>query len=175
MTIDQAPLLVSACLAGLPCRYDGQARTDPRVMALVQQGQAIPVCPEVFGGLPVPREPATIVSLSPLRVVTASGHDVTEEFRRGALAVLALARAVRARRAVLKERSPSCGSHQIWRHDPTTGQPRLVAGEGVTTALLRAHGLVVESEETWSAPAQSSGTVTACETAPPAQAGTTTE
>jgi len=145
---DRSPLLVSACLAGVRCRHDAASKADPRVVELVRQGRAIPICPEQLGGLPTPREPANLVPGPEPRVVTASGADVTENFERGAAESLRIAQLVGAKRAILKERSPSCGTHQVWQHPPGE-DPRLVPGEGVTARRLREAGLELESEESW--------------------------
>lgn len=80
-------LLVSACLLGEPCRYDGRSKADARVLALAEKYELIPVCPEQLGGLPTPRVPS---ERSGERVITADGRDVTENYRRGAEAALAL-------------------------------------------------------------------------------------
>ena len=80
-------LLVSACLLGTPCRYDGKSKADARVQALVGKYEIVPVCPEQLGGLPTPRVPS---ERRGERVVTAGGRDVTEAYRRGAEAALAL-------------------------------------------------------------------------------------
>ena len=77
--------LVSACLAGQKCRYDGRANTHPLCQALVQQGLAVPICPECDGGLPIPRDPA---ERQGDLVVTCRGRDVTQDYHRGALAPL---------------------------------------------------------------------------------------
>lgn len=146
------PILVSACLAGLRTRHDGESRPDPRIVDLVARGRAIPVCPEQLGGLPTPREPANLVPGCPFRVVTVSGADVTDHFRRGAEETLRLARLTGARRAILKERSPSCGTGQTWQIDPETGEPCLAAGRGVTAGLLDQAGLELFSEDSWPGP-----------------------
>lgn len=145
------PVIVSACLAGLPCRYDGSSCPHPAVLAVVRAGRALPVCPEQVGGLPTPRPPAEIaggdggdVLDGRARVVDANGEDVTEPFLRGAQATLALARAVGARRAILKARSPSCGVGAI-RDGNFSGRVR--PGDGVTAALLRRHGIEVHTDE----------------------------
>lgn len=130
-------ILVSACLAGFPCRYDGKAKHCPQVMELVRAGKAIPVCPEQLGGLGTPRPPCEI---SGDRVVDASGGDWTDNYRRGAEAVFALARAYGATQAVLQKRSPSCGSG--WIYDGTFSK-MLVPGEGITARLLRENGIQV--------------------------------
>lgn len=133
-------ILVSACLLGVPCRYDGQSKAHPLARALCEKHHVVPVCGEIFGGLPTPRPPAEIQGD---RVVTRDGRDVTEAYRRGAEAAAQLARLTGARAAVLKERSPSCGSGEIY--DGTfTGT--VVEGWGVTAELLRREGIPVLGE-----------------------------
>jgi uncharacterized protein YbbK (DUF523 family) len=102
----------------------------------------VPICPEVVGGLPVPRPAAELQPDG--RVVTAAGDDVTWAYSRGAAAAVALARAVGATEAVLKARSPSCGCREVY--DGSFSRRR-VPGEGVTAAALRAAGVLVRSEE----------------------------
>ena len=139
-------ILVSACLLGVRCRYDGKSKPHPAVERLMEQHTLIPVCGEILGGLPTPRVSA---ERQGARVVTADGRDVTAAYRRGAEEVLRLAKLYGCKAAVLKERSPSCGSGRIY--DGTfTGT--LTDGWGVTAELLRDHGICVigESEaETW--------------------------
>ena len=133
-------LLVSACLLGTPCRYDGKSKADERVLALAERYELIPVCPEVYGGLPTPRPPAERCGD---RVLTEAGADVTAQYRRGAEAALYLARLFHCTKAILKEKSPSCGHGQIY--DGTFSRT-LTAGDGVTAALLRAEGLEIIGE-----------------------------
>lgn len=147
MPEDTPPLLVSACLAGLPCRYDGRSKPDAELIALIDKGEAIPVCAEVLGGLPTPRPPAEITGGSgrdvlsgTARVLTVSGEDVTAEFISGAQEVARIAREVGAREAILQNRSPSCGCTQIY--DGTHSGQR-IAGEGVLAAALRDLGIEV--------------------------------
>ena len=139
-------ILVSACLLGVRCRYDGKSKPHPAVERLMEQHTLIPVCGEILGGLPTPRVSA---ERQGARVVTADGRDVTAAYRRGAEEVLRLAERYGCKAAILKERSPSCGSGRIY--DGTfTGT--LTDGWGVTAELLRDHGICVigESEvETW--------------------------
>lgn len=132
--------LVSACLAGQKCRYDGRANTHPLCQALVQQGLAVPICPEFDGGLPIPRDPA---ERQGDLVVTCRGRDVTQAYHRGALAALETAQRLGITRAILKAKSPSCGSSLIY---DGTFQRRLISGEGVTCSLLRRNGIQVCSE-----------------------------
>jgi len=137
-------LLVSACLLGERVRYDGQAQAVELAQLTIwkQQGLILSCCPEVAGGLPVPRPAAERQPDGTIR--TAGGADVTAAFMRGAEATLALCVLHDVRCALLKERSPSCGSQHIYngRFDGT-----LVEGEGLTTALLRQHGVCVFSEQ----------------------------
>jgi uncharacterized protein YbbK (DUF523 family) len=133
--------LVSACLAGVPCRYDGQARGREEIAALVGSGEARVFCPEALGGLKIPREPSEIVGGDGFdvldgraRVMSRDGRDVTAEFVRGAQAVLELCRKTGADEVLLKSKSPSCGVGKIY--DGTfTGMLR--QGCGVTAALLK--------------------------------------
>ena len=133
--------LISACLCGVPCRYDGSARRIERFVRLVESGEAMAVCPEVLGGLSVPREPCEILFG---RVVNTKGQDKTEEYALGAQKTLALAEKHNICVAILKERSPSCGTSRIY--DGTFNEV-LVPGQGITTALLKEKGILVYSEE----------------------------
>lgn len=145
-------LLVSACLLGDPVRYDGKSKPlqHGRLSRLVEAGRVIPFCPEVAGGLPVPRPAAEIVTGdgaavldAETRVVTRDGADVSDYFLCGARQALALCRQHGIRVALLTESSPSCGSGQIYDGSFTR---RPIAGSGVTTALLRRHGIAVFSQ-----------------------------
>lgn len=133
-------LLVSACLLGTPCRYDGKSKKSEAVCALADVFELIPVCPEQLGGLPTPRTPS---ERRGARVVTRDGRDVTAEYRRGAEAALEAARREGAAAAVLKERSPSCGSGEIYDGSFTGAR---IAGDGVTAELLKANGIAVCGE-----------------------------
>jgi uncharacterized protein YbbK (DUF523 family) len=139
---DERPaLLVSACLLGTRCNHEGGQSRRPVVEALAATHRLVPVCPEVCGGLSTPRPAA---ERRGDRVVNAEGDDVTDAYERGARAAVELARAVGANRAVLKARSPSCGSALVY--DGTFSRT-LRAGEGVTAAALRAVGIEVVSED----------------------------
>jgi uncharacterized protein YbbK (DUF523 family) len=147
------PILVSACLLGQPVRFDGtgKASHDALFERWRAEGRLVPFCPEVRGGLPVPRPPAEItggfgedVLDGRATVVTRDGIDVTRYFVVGAWQALEQARACDARIAILKEGSPSCGSLRI--HDGSFSG-RKVPGEGVTTALLERHGIAVFAED----------------------------
>ena len=134
--------VISACLCGLPVRYDGKAKPVPSpVRALLEAGRALPVCPECLGGLPTPRPPAERCGSC---VINCIGEDVTDFYVAGAQRVLTICRENNIRKAILKENSPSCGCRRV--HDGTfTGG--MVAGQGVTAALLANRGIAVYSEE----------------------------
>ena len=130
-------IMVSACLLGINCKYDGGNNADALVLSLVPGNEIIPVCPERMGGLPTPRVPSEIVGDA---VRTRDGRDVTEAFRRGAQQCLELARREKPDLIILQPRSPSCGVSQ--RYDGTfSGQ--LTQGSGVTAALLMENGFAV--------------------------------
>ena len=133
-------LLISACLLGRNCKYNGGNNYTPLVEALKARYDLVPVCQECFGGLPIPHEPSERVGD---KVLSKSGEDVTEPFRRGAEKTLAAAIQQGVTRAVLKERSPSCGCGSIY--DGTfTGT--VVPGNGVAAELLLSRGVVIYGE-----------------------------
>lgn len=143
--------MVSACLAGRACRFDGTANPDDEVARLVAQRRAILVCPEEDGGLGTPRPPAEIVGGDghdvldgKARVVTKTGRDVTNEYVQGAELALAAAREAGATTAILKSRSPSCGRGCIY--DGSFSRTR-TTGDGVTAALLQRAGINVLTDE----------------------------
>jgi uncharacterized protein YbbK (DUF523 family) len=133
-------ILVSACLLGISCRYDGKSKPNECVIALKSKYELIPVCAEVLGGLPTPRIGAEIVGDKVLR---ADGVDVTENYKRGALASLTIAQANGARLALLKERSPSCGKGLVY---DGTFSGTLTEGNGVAVDLLLENGIRVFGE-----------------------------
>jgi len=144
------PILVSACLLGLHTRYDGASKRNSAVLAWLEREQMlpIPVCPEQLAGLPTPR-PRTCFAAGDGRAVldgsgsvvaAYSGQPMNEHFIRGARETLQIARLTGCQCALLKERSPSCGVHQIYHGE------QLTTGVGVTTALLLAAGISVSSE-----------------------------
>ena len=132
-------ILISACLLGACCRYDGASKAHPLAALLAERHTLVPVCPEQLGGLPTPRPPA---ERRGGRVVTQSG-DVTEQYLRGAEETLELCKLLGCEAAVLKERSPSCGRGQVY---DGTFSGTLTAGDGVTAELLAAHGILVYGE-----------------------------
>ncbi|MFH1423534.1 MAG: DUF523 domain-containing protein [Candidatus Nealsonbacteria bacterium] len=133
--------LCSACLLGVKCRYDGQSLLNEKIFELSKKDKLLPVCPEVLGGLPVPREEAQIKNG---RVITKSGEDITSFFEKGASEVLKIAKSFDIKEAILKQRSPSCGCGQIY---DGTFSGKTIKGDGVTTALLKKNGIKVISEE----------------------------
>jgi uncharacterized protein YbbK (DUF523 family) len=139
-------VVVSACLLGAPVRYDAghKKSDDPVLERWLREGRIVSVCPEMLGGLGAPRPPAEIVMVDGRRrVLTREGRDVTPAFEEGARLAGEAATLNEVRVAVLKSGSPSCGSSYVY--DGTfTRTP--IPGEGVTTALLRAQGIEVFSE-----------------------------
>jgi uncharacterized protein YbbK (DUF523 family) len=133
-------ILVSACLLGVRCRYDGTAKHDARIERLMEKHHVIPVCPEIYGGLSTPREPSERTGD---KVMGKNGQDVTEAFQKGAEEALALAKLFHCRYAILKERSPSCGHGRIY---DGTFSGTLVDGSGVTAELLEKNGVTVLGE-----------------------------
>lgn len=139
---EKARVLVSACLLGAEVRHHGGAATveHPVLRRWREEGRVVGVCPEIAGGLPAPRPPSEIRGL---RVVTRDGRDVTSAFQSGADAAVRVARDLGIRVAVLKSRSPSCGTGQIY---DGTFSGQLAPGDGVTAAALRADGVQVFDE-----------------------------
>lgn len=133
-------LLVSACLLGEKCRYDGGDQFCAAAAALADRYELVPVCPEVLGGMPVPRTPAEIAGE---RVISLDGEDRTAPFRLGAERTLEIARRTGALKALLKSGSPSCGRGLI--HDGSFSG-KMVKGRGVTAALLEENGIAVHTE-----------------------------
>lgn len=130
-------ILVSACLLGMSCRYDGASKENAEILNLSAKHSLIPFCPEIYGGLPTPREPSEIRDS---RVYSKSGADVTEAFERGAREALRLARALGCDCALLQDRSPSCGIGAVY--DGSFSR-KLTAGDGLTARLLTENGLRV--------------------------------
>jgi uncharacterized protein YbbK (DUF523 family) len=133
--------ICSLCLLGIKCRFDGESKTNAKVIELAKKETLIPVCPEQLGGLPTPREP---VEQKGGRVFTISGRDVTENFKKGAEQVLQLVRLLGIKEAILKQKSPSCGCGKIY---DGNFSGTVIKGDGVTTALLKQNGIKVISEE----------------------------
>ncbi len=146
--------LVSSCLCGNHCRYDGSAGDLSQYQAiqrLLAKGLAVPVCPEVLGGLAVPRPPAEIsggtgasVLQGKAKIVNSAGGDVTGNYVSGAWKSLLIGLETGCTKAILKARSPACGAGLIY---DGKFQKNLIPGDGVFAALLKAHGFVVFSDE----------------------------
>ena len=134
-------LLVSACLLGVMCRYDGQSRPDEKVLALLKNHVLVPVCPEQLGGLSTPRCPCEIQGD---RVMSRDGDDRTAEYEKGALEALRLCRLFSCEAAVLKAKSPSCGLGCVY---DGTFSGTLRPGDGVTAGLLKNSGVPVYTEK----------------------------
>ncbi|KKO50815.1 DUF523 domain-containing protein [Paenibacillus sp. DMB20] len=144
-------ILVSSCLAGMEVRYNGTHSLNETIRELIEQNKAVTVCPELLGGFSTPREPAEIIGGDgddvldgTAKVIERSGRDVTDMYIQGANAALRKARELEASAVVLKEYSPSCGSAMIYNGRFANEK---VAGNGVTAALLKRHGIKVISEE----------------------------
>lgn len=136
------PILISACLLGIPCRYDGSSKPLPQLVMLLNHNQVIiPFCPETQGGLNIPRPPAEIVKgdgamvlRGKARIINKDGEDDTEPFLNGAEAVLQMATALNPKLIILKSKSPSCGLGEIY---DGSFSGKLKSGDGVTAALLK--------------------------------------
>lgn len=139
-------IIVSACLAGVNCRYDGKGNKDDRILKLVKDGKAMLVCPEQLGGLTTPREPAEIAVCDDKikHVVDKRGQDYTKEFIKGAEETLNIAKMIDANIAILKARSPSCGFGEIY---DGTFSGKITKGNGLTAEILSSSGIKVYSEE----------------------------
>ncbi len=137
------PILVSACLAGIPCRYDGRANTVAEIATWHAEGLVLPVCPEVLGGLPIPRTPCELCARG---VYDKNGTDRTEAFVKGAEKALALAQKAGTKVAILKAKSPSCGAGYVY---DGTFSHTLCKGDGVFASLLLRHGITVCTEKTF--------------------------
>lgn len=135
-------ILVSACLLGAPCRYDGASKTNAAIMALQEGHTLVPVCPEVLGGLPTPRPPAERQEDG--RIVNRAGTDVTAQYQAGAKAALELARKEGCTIAVLKVKSPSCGRGTIY---DGSFSGRLTDGDGAAARCLMDAGIPVLTED----------------------------
>lgn len=134
-------VLVSSCLIGEKCRYDGKDNKKDNVLKLTKYFDLIPICPEVNGGLKIPRTPSEIKDN---KVISKTGQDVTEFYNNGAYLAETISRLYNIKLAILKEKSPSCGSKFI--HDGNFNG-NLIKGQGITTRRLEKLGVRVISEE----------------------------
>ena len=133
-------ILISGCLLGLKCRYDAKEKKLPEIEKLIESYNLIPVRPEQLGGLPTPRIPAERVKD---RIITQVGVDATKEYQIGAEEALKIAKLYNCKKAILKEKSPSCGCGKIY--DGTFSR-NLIVGNGVTADLLLKNGIEVFGE-----------------------------
>lgn len=134
-------VLISACLLGESCRYDGKSKKVEGIEKLLNYFDLIPICPEVMGGLKTPRDPSEIKGLM---VISKKGKNVTEEYNSGAYLASTIAHIKHVKLAVLKENSPSCGVYKI--HDGSFTN-KLISGEGITTKRLKKENIPVINEE----------------------------
>lgn len=138
---DAKMIIVSACLAGINCRWDGEARPNPKIIEMIKDGKAIPVCPEQLGGLPTPRTPS---EQKGDKVFAKDGNDVTVQFRKGAEEILKIAKMINCNQAIFKSKSPSCGCGKIY---DGSFFGKLIDGDGVTAKLLKENNIKVITEE----------------------------
>lgn len=138
-------IVVSSCLCGINCKYSGENNLNENALKLVNQGKAVPICPEQLGGLKTPRNPAEIIEKAgEIKVVTEAGADVTDEFLLGAKRSLEIAKVLGAKKAILQRRSPSCGFGKIY---DGTFSGKLIPGNGLTVRLFLENGIEVISDE----------------------------
>ncbi len=139
-------VLVSSCLAGVKCKYNGGDNKLNEIDTLVESGRAILLCPEVLGGLPIPRPPCEIVTNGRecKAIVDSEGGDFTEEFMTGAQKTLEIVKLLGIKSAILQPRSPSCGFGEIY---DGTFSGKMIEGNGVTAELLSQNGVKVYNDK----------------------------
>lgn len=140
MPLNNNPKICSACLLGVPCRFDGRSKPNDKVIKLSKKIKLVPVCPEELGGLPTPRPASGIFDD---KVINEDNIDVTENFQKGAEAVFKIAMENNCAEAILKQRSPSCGCGQIFEGL----SKKIIAGDGITTRLLKKNNIRIITEE----------------------------
>ena len=145
--------LISACLLGINCKWDGKSKLNKKIIALSRKEVLIPVCPEQLGGLPTPRKPCGIylgtgedVLDGKAKVMTRNGEDVTKFFIKGAEETLKIAKLFEIKESILKQGSPSCGYGRTYMLDEKLRNKK-VLGNGVTAALLKRNGIKVKTQE----------------------------
>lgn len=134
-------ILISACLCGVNCKYNGGNNLKDKIEEVLKNQDYMLICPEQLGGLSTPRNPAEIVKD---KVIDKEGNDVTINFKNGALEVIKISNLVKAKYALLKEGSPSCGSNFIY--DGNFNGTK-ISGEGLTTKLLKENGVEIFSDD----------------------------
>lgn len=138
-------IIISACLCGCDCKYNGKNNKNESCVELLKKGKAVLVCPEQLGGMTTPRLPSEILKNDgKISVVNKEGKDVSKEFKKGAEEALKIAKLVDAKVAILKDGSPSCGSKYIY--DGTFSSNK-IKGEGITAKLFMENGIKVFSED----------------------------
>ena len=134
-------VLVSACLLGVNCKYNGGNNKNEKVLKYLEDKQVIPICPEILGGLSTPRTPS---EQKGNKVIMKDGTDVTNNFKKGAEEVLYLAKLFNVKKAILKAKSPSCGNGLVY---DGTFSHTLVNGNGVCASILEDAGIEIVTEE----------------------------
>ena len=139
-------ILISACLVGINCKYNGKNNYNEKALELVKSGKAIPICPEQLGGLTTPRNPSEIKIINNKRyVINNQNEDVTEQFVRGANEVLKLAKELDVEKVILQSRSPSCGVGKIYSGN---FDKKLIDGNGILAQMLIENNIeVIDIEE----------------------------
>lgn len=138
-------IVISACLCGCNCKYNGGNNENEQCVKLFKEGKAVIICPEQLGGMTTPRLPAEILEKNKeISVINKEGEDVTRFFEKGAEESLKIAKLINAKIAILKEGSPSCGSKYIY--DGKFSKSK-IKGEGITAKLFRKNGIEVFSED----------------------------
>ena len=145
-------ILVSACLCGINCKYNGGNSLNKEILDMYLRGEVVPVCPEQLGGLPTPRVAKEIaegtgadVLDGNAEVISKNGEDFsTHEFVIGAENTLKIAQALGIKKAILKQRSPSCGFGQVY---DGSFSGKIILGNGVTAELLHRNGIEILTEE----------------------------
>jgi len=147
-------IIVSACLAGIKCRWNGENDVNEKIKEMVEKKEAIAFCPEVLGGLSIPRKSCgiydgvgkdTLNKKATVRTIN-DGKDLTKNFMKGAQEFLKIAKSKNIKVAILRTPSPSCGCGKTWQLDENF-ENHVIPGDGVTTALLKKNGIKVYTEE----------------------------
>ena len=130
-------ILVSMCLLGINCKYNGGNNLSEEVLEYIKDKEVYPICPEIMGGLKTPRNPSEIQGN---KVINNIGEDVTQQYLKGAEETLKIAKLFNIKKAILKAKSPSCGNGKIY---DGTFTSTLIEGDGITTKLLKENGIEV--------------------------------
>ncbi|WP_418222535.1 DUF523 domain-containing protein [Clostridium isatidis] len=141
--------LISGCLCGVNCKYNGKNNLNEKCLKLLEEGKAILICPEQLGGLTTPRVPAEIIGTAEGvlkgedKIITQNNTNVTEEFIKGAMETLNIAKRCNIKMAILKEGSPSCGVNYVY---DGTFSGNKIKGQGITAKLLKENGIEIISD-----------------------------